>query len=92
MQLDPLAEVLAYRKICNYILFHGTMSSLQNDYKHLNQAETFFLEESERERVSYVGRGLSTKYAFVDRVGKFHSCCLGDMSCPCQMTPAILQI
>lgn len=42
MQLDPLAEVLAYRKICNYILFHGTMSSLQNDYKHLNQAEIFF--------------------------------------------------
>lgn len=42
MQLDPLAEVLAYRKICNYILFHGMMSSLQNDYKHLNQAEIFF--------------------------------------------------
>lgn len=49
MQLDPLAEALAYRKICNYILFHGTMSSLQNDYKHLNQAEIFFRREWERE-------------------------------------------
>lgn len=48
MQLDPLAEALAYRKICNYIPFHGMMSSLQNNYKHLNQAENF-LEESERE-------------------------------------------
>lgn len=49
MQLDPLAEALAYRKMCNYILFHGMMSSLQNNYKHLNQAEKFFRREWERE-------------------------------------------
>lgn len=48
MQLDPLAEALAYRKMCNYILFHRMMSSLQNNYKHLNQAEKFFRREQER--------------------------------------------
>lgn len=41
MQLDPLAEALAYRKMCNYIVFYGMMPSLPNNYKHLNQAEIF---------------------------------------------------